>query len=142
MDKNTVFRSFVTFLISVHQTTNDMTKDVKLDGVTPVQHGILEYIAVSGPVTIGQISDCIRMSMPNTSRELKKLTAKQLCEKYADPGDRRKQFIRLSPEGQALMDDWFRRVEARFHQRLGTVTDSELAELEQALRMLQGKVFF
>jgi MarR family transcriptional regulator, teicoplanin-associated locus regulator len=36
------------------------------------------------------------MSMTNTSRELKKLTAKNLIEETNDSKDRRKQYIYLS----------------------------------------------
>lgn len=76
MDNNHLFQKFIAFTTAVHQITNDISKDVNSDGLTPLQYKIVEYIAVSQPVTLSEISDCMNMSMPNTSRELKKLSAK------------------------------------------------------------------
>lgn len=74
MDNNQLFQKFVAFSAAVHQITNDITKDVKSEALTPLQYKILEYIAVSQPVTLSEVSDCMQMSMPNTSREVKKLS--------------------------------------------------------------------
>lgn len=142
MDNNAIFRKFVAFTAAVHQITNELTKDVKSEAITLVQYKILEYIAVSQPVTLSEISECMHMSMPNTSRELRKLSEKQLCEKVAVTEDRRKQFIRLSEKGEAMMNEAFRRIEARFVQRIGTVSDKELGEIERALDLLHTKVFY
>ncbi|NHW36620.1 MarR family transcriptional regulator [Paenibacillus aceris] len=142
MVKNVLFQKFVAFTAAVHQITNDMTKDVRSEALTPVQYKILEYIAVSQPVTLSEISDCMHMSMPNTSRELRKLSEKHLCEKIVDAEDRRKQSIRLSQEGEAMMNEVFQRVESQFVQRIGTVTDEELKEIERALDVLMNRVFY
>ncbi|MNN66267.1 HTH-type transcriptional regulator MhqR [compost metagenome] len=142
MDRNAIFQKFVAFTAAVHQITNDMTKDVKSDAITAVQYKILEYIAVSQPCILSDISECMHMSMPNTSRELKKLTDKQLCEKIADTEDRRKQYIRLSAKGEAMMNEIFGQVEARFNERIQGISDKDLKEIEQALDVLQGRVFY
>ncbi|UKS25919.1 MarR family transcriptional regulator [Paenibacillus sp. HWE-109] len=142
MDQKTIFYKFVSFIAAVHEVKHEFTKDVKLDEITPVQYAILEYLAVSQPVTLSQISDCMHMSMPNTSRELKKLTEKHLCEKTADPGDQRKQFIRLSDNGQATMDAAFKGLEARFLQRVQHASAEDLAAIEHALDVLSANVFY
>jgi DNA-binding MarR family transcriptional regulator len=142
VDKNILFQKFVTFTTAVHQVTHDMTKDVRSESLTPVQYKILEYIAVSQPVTLSEISDCMHMSMPNTSRELRKLTEKHLCEKIADAEDRRKQSIRLSNEGHAMMGEVFQHIESQLTQRIGTVSDEELKEIERALDVLMSRVFY
>ncbi|MBA2937524.1 MarR family transcriptional regulator [Paenibacillus sp. CGMCC 1.16610] len=141
MENNVLFQKFVSFTAAVHQVTHEMTKDVRSESLTPVQYKILEYISVSQPVTLSEISDCMHMSMPNTSRELRKLSEKQLCEKVTDAEDRRKQSIRLSKEGSAMMGDIFQRVEAQFVQKLGNVSKEELQEIEHALDVLMSRVF-
>ncbi|WP_379156479.1 MarR family winged helix-turn-helix transcriptional regulator [Paenibacillus sp. sgz5001063] len=142
MDNNSLFQKFITFTASVHQITSDISKDVKSEMLTPVQYKILEYIAVSQPVTLSEISDCMHMSMPNTSRELKKLSEKQLCDKITDPSDRRKQGITLSAAGEAMMNEAFQHIAVRFTERIGHVTDEERKEIERALDLLQQKVFY
>ncbi|BAU28440.1 DNA-binding MarR family transcriptional regulator [Aneurinibacillus soli] len=142
MDKKAFFQKFVAFTTAVHQVTHEITKDVKPDDITPLQYSILEYIAVSQPVTLSQISDCQHMSMPNTSRELKKLSEKNLCEKRTVVEDRRKQYVHLSRKGEAIMDEAFKRIEARFLQRIKDASEEELEEINHALDVLHAKVFY
>lgn len=142
MDRNALFQRILTFAAAVHQVSNDFTKELKLDAVTPVQYGILQYIALHQPVTLSQISDCQHISMPNTSRELKKLYERNLCEKYDAPEDRRKQYIRLSPDGEAMMNEAFGHLRSRFLERLRGVSAEELADIGRALDLLGSKVFF
>lgn len=136
-----LFQKFVRFTTALHGMTAEMTKGLHLDAVTPVQYRILEYIYVSEPVTLSQISECTDMSMPNTSRELKKLTERGLCEKAADAADRRKTTIRLSDQGRDMMDEAFRVIEARFNEHTKPLTAEEREEVEHALEVLLAKVF-
>ncbi|MFT8320135.1 MAG: MarR family winged helix-turn-helix transcriptional regulator [Bacillus sp. (in: firmicutes)] len=142
MNKKDLFQKFVAFTTSVHQVTHELTKDAKSDTVTPVQYSILEHIYIHQPVTISEISDCQHMSMPNTSRELKKLLEKKLIEKGEDTKDRRKQLIRLSKGGETMMNHVFMHIEARFLQRIQDASQEELAEIDRALDLLHTKVFF
>lgn len=142
MDKSALFQQFVAFTAAVHQITNEMTKDVRTDDVTLLQYKILEYVAVRQPLTLSDISECMHMSLPNTSRELKKLIEKRLCKKVTSTKDRRKQFIQLTDEGEAMMGEAFRQVQARFHQRIEKATEEELQEMEHALKLLHAKVFY
>lgn len=141
MDLEAFFQKFVTFTTSVHEVTYELTKDIKPEDITPVQYSILEYIAVSQPVTLSEISECKNISMPNTSRELKKLTEKNLCEKLDVAEDRRKHMIRLSDTGQAMMNEAFQRIGERFLNRIKGASAEELEEINQALDVLQSKVF-
>ncbi|CAM3936542.1 MarR family transcriptional regulator [Cohnella lubricantis] len=142
MDNNAVFQRFITFTAAVHQVTNEFMKELRLDSVTPVQYGILQYIAIHQPVTPSQISECQHISMPNTSRELKKLYERELCEKIDAPEDRRKQYIRLTPGGEALMNEAFAYLQSRFLEQIRDVSAEELADIEQALGLLEAKVFY
>ncbi|WP_019914730.1 MarR family winged helix-turn-helix transcriptional regulator [Paenibacillus sp. HW567] len=142
MDKNNLFQKFITFTTAVHQITSELSKNVKSDALTPVQYRILEYIAVSQPVTLSEISDCMNMSMPNTSRELKKLSRKNLCDKIVDAADRRRHGITLSAEGQTMMNEAFQRIASRFAGRIDNLSDEERIEIGHALELLQEKVFY
>ncbi|MBG9732750.1 MarR family winged helix-turn-helix transcriptional regulator [Paenibacillus alvei] len=142
MDKKELFHQFVSFTTSVHEVTHELTRDIKPDDITPVQYRILEYIAVSQPLTLSQISDCMHMSMPNTSRELKKLTEKHLCEKFEAADDRRKQLIRLSEIGQKMMDEAFWRIGERFFKRIDDFSEEDMKDIQRALDILQSKVFY
>lgn len=135
-----LFKKFVRFTTAVHEITSEMSKGLHMDTVTPAQYRVLEYIYVSEPVTLSQISECMDMSMPNTSREMKKLTDKGLCEKLIDAADRRKQYIRLSERGRDLMNQAFQVIEARFLEHTKSLSAEERTEVEHALEVLLAKV--
>ncbi|MEN2768142.1 MarR family winged helix-turn-helix transcriptional regulator [Ornithinibacillus xuwenensis] len=139
MDKGKLFQQFVRFTSSVHQVTNDMTKEIKIENITTVQYKILEFITVSQPVTLSEISECLHLSLPNSSRELKKLIQSQLCEKIIDSNDRRKFDICLTENGTVLMNKVFRQLELNFQERIKNLTDSDLKEIEEAINILQTK---
>lgn len=142
MDKKALFNKFVSLTTSIHELTHELTQNVKADSITSVQYKMLEYIKVSQPVTATEISDCQHISMPNTSRELKKLYEKNLIEKMNDTGDRRKHYIRLSKDGEIMMNEAFACIAFRFEKRLQHASEEDLKDIEHALDILQNKVFF
>ncbi|TQR20830.1 MarR family winged helix-turn-helix transcriptional regulator [Psychrobacillus vulpis] len=142
MDNKDLFNKCIALLTSVHRVTHELTQNAKSDSITPVQYKILEYITVSQPVTPSEISDCQNMSMPNTSRELKKLSEKKLIEKLSDTEDRRKQYIRLSKDGEILMKEAFTTIESRFQDRIQNASKEDLQEIDRALDILQTKLFY
>lgn len=142
MDKNALFYKLVSFTSSVHRVTQELTKNAKSDSISQVQYNILEYISVSQPVTPSEINDCQNMSMPNTSRELSKLSKKNLIEKLNDTEDRRKQYIRLSNDGEAMMNEAFATIESRFLKRIENASIEDLDDIERAIEILQTKLFY
>ncbi|MGG1659248.1 MarR family winged helix-turn-helix transcriptional regulator [Brevibacillus sp. NRS-1366] len=142
MDKNDLFYKFVAFTASVHRVTHELTKNVKPDMITPLQYSLLENVKVSQPVTPSQISDCLHISMPNTSRELRKLIEKNLIEKVEDSEDRRKQYICLSKNGEIIINEAFASIESRFLSRIQNASPEDLEEMSRALDVLHSKVFY
>ncbi|NGZ76412.1 MarR family winged helix-turn-helix transcriptional regulator [Saccharibacillus alkalitolerans] len=141
MSHSDLFQKVVSFASSVHEVSHEMTRGVKNEDVTPVQYKILEYMMFSQPVTPSQIADCVDLSLPNTSRELRKLLEKGLCEKAVDDADRRRQLFRLSGDGQAMLDRIFAQAQQGFERKIAGLSGEELKEIERALALLQKKVF-
>ncbi len=141
LDKSSLFHQFVTFTANVHQVTHELTQNVTVANITPLQYKILEYIKVSQPVTPTEISECQHMSLPNTSRELRKLQDQNLIEKWNDTEDRRKQYIRLSIEGEKMMEAAFACIEERFLQLIQHATQEDIKDIQHALSILEQKVF-
>ncbi len=142
MDKKSLFMKSVSFITAVHRVTHELTKNAKSDSITPVQYHILEYITVSQPVTISEISECQHISLPNTSRELKKLMGNDLIEKLSDPKDRRKQYVRLSKKGEVMMNEAFACIESHFLNRIQNASKEDLEDIDLALDILRTKLFY
>ncbi|CAM3370875.1 MULTISPECIES: MarR family winged helix-turn-helix transcriptional regulator [Saccharibacillus] len=141
MDHSALFQKVVSFASAVHEVTHEMTRGIKDEDITYVQYKILEYMMFTQPVTPSEIADCVNQSLPNTSRELRKLLEKGLCEKDADETDRRRQMFRLSEAGQALISRIFAREQQRFEQRVQGLSAEETKKIEQALDLLRDTVF-
>jgi len=141
LDKKELFNQFVAFTTAVHQVTHELTENVKIDNITPVQYKILEYIKVSQPVTPTEISDCQHMSLPNTSRELRKLQERKLIDKISDTEDRRKHYVCLTEDGEKIMEEAFACIEERFQQLIQHASKKDLEDINYALNILDEKVF-
>ena len=84
MNKNLFFQAILGFIGNVHANTHSLMKDARSNEVTPQQHSILEYVFFSKAVTTSQVADCLNISLPNASRELKKLSRLELIVKETD----------------------------------------------------------
>jgi len=88
MDKKQFFQFVMNFIGSVHSSTHYLTKDARSNKITPQQHSILEYVFFSSEVTTSQVADCLYISLPNASRELKKLFKLDLIVKESNAKDK------------------------------------------------------
>ncbi|MFC4402226.1 MarR family winged helix-turn-helix transcriptional regulator [Gracilibacillus xinjiangensis] len=140
MEQKSLFENFISFSTNVHRITHELTHECKPDSLTPVQYSILEIITVSDPMTLSEISDCLRISLPNASREVRKLKEKNLIFKKNDLHDKRKQYIQLSKDGKKLMDAAFRSIEAKFQNLIRGMTQTEMEELGVAMNLVQDRL--
>lgn len=141
MDKKKLFQEVMGLVGNMHASTHAMIKEARSHEVTPLQHSILEYIYFSQFVSTSQIADCLNISLPNTSRELKKLFQKNLLQKESCRDDKRKFTISLSPEGLVMMSEAFGKIEKNFWEQVGSFTVDEMTELQSSIKLLNEKIF-
>ncbi|WP_282059253.1 MarR family winged helix-turn-helix transcriptional regulator [Bacillus pumilus] len=135
------FKEFVAFASTFSERKHDLMHKVKPANLTTLQYLILEQLAVSEPLTPSEIADCQHMSLPNVSRELKKLHEKQLIDKKEDPVDKRKHVITLSDQGRACMNEAFMHIEKMLIDRLSSSDIEQVDDIVQALRLLNRTIF-
>jgi len=83
------------FGFGFNKLSYELLEEIKPAGITSVQFKILQYLSDGELITASQISSCLGMSVPNTSREVKKLNDKNLILKKTDENDKRVSFISL-----------------------------------------------
>lgn len=135
------FKEFVAFASTFSERKHDLMSKVKPSDLTTLQYLILEQLAVSEPLTPSQIADCQHMSLPNVSRELKKLHEKQFIDRQEDQDDKRKHVIMLSEKGRACMNEAFQHIESML---IGSLSPSDIEQMDdivQALRLLNQTIF-
>ncbi len=119
----------------------ELLEEIKPEGITSAQFKILQYLSDGELITLSQISCCLGMSIPNTSREVKKLFAKNLIQKRPDEHDKRVSFITFSPTGSKLMQDAFARLKRNISDRYSDLEPGEIDEAVKALELLGNKLF-
>ncbi|MGE6628871.1 MarR family winged helix-turn-helix transcriptional regulator [Bacillus sp. NPDC077027] len=141
MKKDQFFEEFVAFATTFSQLKHDLTMKVKSADVTTLQYLILEQLAVSEPLTPSEISDCQQMSLPNVSRELKKLREKNLIEKHEDLSDKRKHVVCLSQNGKVMMNEAFAKMKVELFNAFHPTTLEQFEDISHALRLLNKTIF-
>lgn len=135
------FKEFVAFASTFSELKHAMMNKVKPSDLTTLQYLILEQLAVSESLTPSEIADCQHMSLPNVSRELKKLHEKQFIDRQEDKDDKRKHVIMLSKKGRACMDKAFQQIESMLMDSLSSSDQNQMDDIVQALRLLNQTIF-
>ncbi|MBR0602930.1 MarR family transcriptional regulator [Bacillus safensis] len=135
------FKEFVAFASTFSELKHDLMSKVKPPELTALQYLILEQLAVSEPLTPSDIADCQHMSLPNVSRELKKLQEKQFIAREEDRNDKRKHVIILSDKGRACMNEAFQHIERMLIDSLSPSDIEQMDDIVQALRLLNQTIF-
>jgi len=118
----------------------ELLEEIEPEGITPVQFKILQYLSNGEFITLSQISSCLGMSVPNTSREVKKLFEKTLIQKNPDEHDKRVSFITLSPTGAELMNAAFTRLKKNISIKYAHLESGEIDEVINALALISEKL--
>lgn len=129
-----------TFGTGFSKITHRLLTEIKPEDVTLLQFEILYLLYTEDSPTFGRIGACVGMSLPNTSREVKKLMEKKLVTKRADLKDKRVHFVELSPAGTELMDECSARLERLIAEQFAHLNPEETAEVMKALDLLSKKL--
>jgi len=140
MNKELLFKQAVTFFSAIHSKTFELTKDIQLEDLTKIQYSILELLMFEPRKTPSEINSCLHLSMPNTSRELRKLEQKGFIKKYNDAFDKRKVFIELSELGHSIMNDAFSQIKVKFFASLKDISEQDINDISHAIKILQKKL--
>lgn len=123
------------------KTLFDLTKKSRADNLTSIQYNILEYLYFNDGKGLSKLADCMYLSLPNASREVKKLNNVSLLKKIQDTNDKRKTYIYLTDEGKELMDKCFSTMTSHLEGKLKNLTEKDQIELEQNMINIMSKLF-
>lgn len=119
---------------ALHSASESVLIEVDL---TMAQLKTLVTLEKNGAITIGQIADVQRISLPTASHLVERLVQAGLAERGEDPTDRRRTLARLSPAGAAIMERLRQGGQEQFRELAGELDEEDLAALLQGLRALE-----
>jgi DNA-binding MarR family transcriptional regulator len=106
-------------------------------GVGPAQLSALSVLVFAGPRTLGELAAAEQVKPPTMSRIVNGLRRSHLIEITRDPDDARRRNIRATAEGTRLLHQGRQRRIQYLAAHLGTLTDSELSQLNAAADILE-----
>jgi DNA-binding MarR family transcriptional regulator len=77
--------------------TGDKLSDL---GLFAGQEQVLQALATSGPMTMGDLALMLRVRPPTASKTISRLSAIKLVERHTEPGDARIVRVKLTKEGK------------------------------------------
>lgn len=86
---------------AMHRASEPVWRELEL---TMAQLRTLFTLAREGPVSIGQVAEAQGVSLPTASHLVERLVQAGLATRAADPADRRRMVVRLTPAGEELVD--------------------------------------
>jgi MarR family transcriptional regulator for hemolysin len=86
------------------------------------------------------IAKRLRIEGPTMTRMLDTLEADGLVERIADPGDRRSKHLRLTAQGEAVLEEVFGIVDEMRERLIAGLTPAEIDGLNGILTTLTGRL--
>jgi DNA-binding MarR family transcriptional regulator len=93
-----VARAFPAIYLRFHR------RDDKRSELPAASRAVLQHLALTGPVTVGELCDHLDRAQSVVSDIVANLEAKDLLERQSDPRDRRRRLVWLSPAGHRFLE--------------------------------------
>ena len=95
--------------------------------------GILE---AEGAMRIGELAAAGRVTQPGMTRAVATMVEEEYVSRIADVEDSRAWLIRITPTGQAALENWRRRIAEALHPWFVDLDEGEWAILERAVQLM------
>lgn len=125
-------------LLKAHRLFQELNREEfrQYDLSTP-QYAILSHAAAAeAGVSLSHISEQMLSDNGNLTRLVDRLEARGLVRRVPDPNDRRVTLVQLTDEGRALIARARPRHRAAIEERMGYLSDEQLAALHDGLETL------
>jgi DNA-binding MarR family transcriptional regulator len=104
--------------------------------VTLPQFRALVLLDQHGAMTVGALAEALGVVPSTATRMCDRLTAKKLIRRVTDRGNRRRVTVRLSADGQRLIEQSTRRRSAQIAQLLASIPEADQRRIAEALHVL------
>jgi DNA-binding MarR family transcriptional regulator len=108
--------------------------DVEL---SPTLHSALGSVEAHGPITAGKLAAHEHVRKPTMTRTIRELVDRGLIERLPDPLDGRVTWLKVTPDGKALLLKARRRTDVFLTQRLQQLRPEERDTLQRAAEILE-----
>jgi DNA-binding MarR family transcriptional regulator len=104
--------------------------------VDPASLFVLHQVAANAPVRLTELARCMALDPSTVSRHVRQLQAGGYLARTGDPDDRRAARLRLTEQGQAVMDEAMRARIAILDQAVDGWTEEDIDTLTTLITRL------
>jgi homoprotocatechuate degradation regulator HpaR len=127
-------------LIAKEAVIAPMRSKLRENDITEPQWRVLRVINDRGAGDATSLAEVSLLHAPSVTRILKDFEARNLIMRQADPNDRRRSFVALTPKGRAVVKEISREVMRVMEQHSARFDDQRLKRLEDELRALAAAI--
>jgi DNA-binding MarR family transcriptional regulator len=116
------------------------SQDQAAPGTTAPRHvSALEQLR-SGPLTVGSLAARLDLTLSTVSNILADLDRADFVSRSADPADRRRTIVQITPARQAIIEDWLDGAAAPLARVLDRLAPAERETFLKAMDMLEAEL--
>ena len=126
-------------LRAVPRVMQAMRAEMRASRTTPLsvpQFRALNYVGRHAEASLSDVAAHVGVTLPSMSRLVDGLVARKLVARRGHAADRRRLTLRLTTQGEALLQAAYAFTEASLASRLATLDDRELAAVTHAMDLL------
>jgi DNA-binding MarR family transcriptional regulator len=131
-----LFESIMAFAEVYGRIEQHLVVTSKPKELTTLQYKMLLLLIGCQSKTPSQIAECLNLSLPNTSRELRVLENLDLIKKDPDQKDKRKVSIRVTDHGNPILAGAQEAMIKAVEDQFSTLTDQERSTMTEAFNTL------
>ena len=110
------------------------TPDVLDVNLTLAQLKAAYVVAVSGPLTMGSLSERLRTALSTTSETVDRLVRRGFLERRDDPSDRRQVLVEATAAAREQIERMSELDRERQRQMLDRIEPADISTIERAIR--------
>ena len=124
--------------ISIRRSMHEFTRFMRTQGLSMPQIHVLMHLYHTNGCYVSEISKKLEISRPAASQLIQKLVGHGYLERTEDLNDRRAKYLRITADGQALIQSAIGTRRIWIESLAENLTEAEQATIEKALFMLIG----
>jgi DNA-binding MarR family transcriptional regulator len=141
MTEDDVFRRAAAFISNIHSIESDLAQLIQDQELTPLQQNMLRILYFAGPKNLSSLSQCMNMNLPNSSREVKRLSEAGLILKGSSPFDRRVTQLTLTDSGKRKVEEGLELMKESLFSSSGEWTPHRIERVLSSLTILEDELF-
>lgn len=142
MTKDDLFNRTARLIAKIHDFETKFSDQGGDGEITALQYDLMQILFFSGKKNLSGLSHCLNINLPNSSREVKKLTTMGFIEKNKSLEDKRKTEITLTEKGILKIESSLAVMKEQFFSQSTDWSPERIKRCISSIDSLEKELFF